>query len=397
MKPLVYFLTAITLTGAVRANEEVPLLLPEERNVLQNQSAEVGKALAPTMTTAAKSTVRIWSGSRRVAYGTVVGDGTKVISKWSEVARATGVLRVDAGGDYREVTLDGVYEDEDMVLLTINGSALTPVKWHTEPPALGGFVIAPQPDGKLAAFGVVSVLERNLRDSDMAFLGVIADQTYKGEGVRINEVQRDSGALAAGLKRGDVIMKVRDRSISGLLELKNALVGIPPGTVVPMVIRIDGQDEKVDVLLSNRPDLPTFSGDRLRAMERMGGPLSLVRDSFTHAIQSDIRLAPNQIGGPVVDLKGRPIGVTMARADRTRSFIMPASAIMEMLKKEPQHPDLFRGAPEKQAAQQPLADGRRGPRGRSLPGGEDRLRRHLSEMQRLMDHMRAEMETLENP
>jgi hypothetical protein len=34
-------------------------------------------------------------------------------------------------------------------------------------------------------------------------------------------------------------------------------------------------------------------------------------------------------------------------------------------------------------------------RGRAMPGGEDRMRRHLSDMQRLMDHLRLEMEELE--
>ena len=34
---------------------------------------------------------------------------------------------------------------------------------------------------------------------------------------------------------------------------------------------------------------------------------------------------------------------------------------------------------------------------RALPGGENRLRRHMNDMQRLMDHMRQEMEALDQP
>jgi hypothetical protein len=37
------------------------------------------------------------------------------------------------------------------------------------------------------------------------------------------------------------------------------------------------------------------------------------------------------------------------------------------------------------------------PRGRSMPGNEERMRRHLSDMERLMEHMRSEIEALEQP
>jgi hypothetical protein len=62
---------------------------------------------------------------------------------------------------------------------------LTPVRWFAMKPRLGGFLAAPQPDGRPAAFGVVSVLERNLRETDQAFLGVIGDRDFEGPGVKV--------------------------------------------------------------------------------------------------------------------------------------------------------------------------------------------------------------------
>ena len=145
-------------------DEEIPLMLPEEKAVVEAQDKQSSAAIAPELATAAKSTVSIWAGSRRLAYGTVVGDGTRVLSKWSEVARAPGNIRIGNGaGEVRAVKLAGVYEEEDLVLLSIDGAPLTPVKWSKESPKLGSFLSAPQPDGRLAGFGVVSVLERNLR------------------------------------------------------------------------------------------------------------------------------------------------------------------------------------------------------------------------------------------
>ena len=404
MKPLLNMKTSMLpivgvclLSGfAAAQDDDIPLLRPEERQAVEAQTDEFNRSLSPALAQAAKSTVRIWAGKRRLAYGTVVGDGHKILSKWSELAGASGNLRVEAaGGKVLAARISGVYEEEDLAVLETAGSALTPVKWSPESPRLGSFLAAPQPDGRPAAFGVVSVLERNLRDTDQAYLGVVGSLDFDGPGVKIQEIAPESGAAAAGLAAGDVILKVGERPISGLLELKNSLVGVPPGSKVSLQVRTRGTEKTLEVLLGNRPQLPNFPGDRLRQMERMGGPISRVRDSFTRVIQTDMRPRPDQIGGPVVDLQGRVVGLTMARADRTRSFVMPAAAVRELLKKQPQNPELAAVKQAEEMAALPVKG--RARQGRIEPGGEERLRHHLTEMQRLMDFMREEMDALETP
>ena len=396
MKSFVSIIIALAVPGVALAEEEVPLQMPNERQALDVQAEEFTQAITPTLAAAAQSTVRVWSDSRRVAYGTVIGDGTRILSKWSEIARHPENLRVDvAGEEYRDVKLSGVYEDEDLVVLEVEGKPLIPVHWSPDAPKLGSILAAPQPDGRPAAYGVVSVLERNLRETDLAFLGVIGDLEYRGPGVRIIRIAENSGAAESELRVGTVILKVADRPISGLLELKNALVGKSPGTTVPLLVETKGSSRTVDVLLKNRPEIPQFSGDRLQAMERMGGAISQVRNSFTHAIQTDMRPKPNQIGGPVVNLKGEVVGITIARADRTRSFVMPAAAVVNLLKKNAGNPDLAKVRTEETPPQLPTGSGDR--QRREMPGGEDRMRHHLSDMQRLMDHLREEMDSLEEP
>jgi len=387
-------LGALLLPGFVLAQDDIPLLRPEERQAVDAQTEEFNQSLIPALATAAKSTVRVWSGNRRLAYGTVIGDGTRILTKWSELMRTRGALTVESSdGTGIPAQISGVYPDEDLAVLETGGSSLTPVTWVDSTPPLGGFLIAPQPDGRPAAFGVVSVLERNLRDTDQAFLGVIGSPDFDGPGVKIAEVAPDSGAAAAGLRAGNVILKVGDRTISGLLELKNSLVGVNPGTTLSLWVRADGTEKKFDVMLGNRPDLPSFSGDRLRQMERMGGAISRVRDSFSSAIQTDMRPNPDQIGGPVVDLKGRVVGITMARADRTRSFVMPSAAVERLLKTPTQDPAL---AQVRQAEQAPSVPVRRMVAPQKMPpGSQQRMRRHLSEMERLMEFMREEMNGLE--
>lgn len=138
MRSIVYGIISLLLPQALFAQDEIPLLLPEEKRAVEAQADDFNKAIKPILKEAAKSTVRVWSGSRRLAYGTVVGDGTKILSKWSEVARAAGELRVDDGNEGRLVKVAGVYQDEDLALLEVQGEALTPIQWSVDAPKLGG-------------------------------------------------------------------------------------------------------------------------------------------------------------------------------------------------------------------------------------------------------------------
>ncbi len=392
---------------AQRTEEEVPLMRPDERKIVEVQSVEFNKALEPIVADAAKSTVRIWArvrGEDRVlAYGTVIGDGTSILTKWSEIDRFVDglVIKGEYGaGAKAEVT--GVFTDEDLALLTIPLEAvesenITPAKFHVSDLSLGRFLVAVRPDGKPGAFGVVGVLERNLRETDKAHLGIMADFQYRGEGVRIANVQPEYGAAEAGLRSGDVILKVNDRQISGLQELKNALSGKSPGDKVTLRIETAGKERDVEVLLSNRPVLGQFAGGRLNAMERMGGELNRIRDSFSQVVQSDMKIKADQIGGPVVDLEGRVVGITMARADRTRTYIMGSEAVEELLKSKSDTVAEARTKTEllkKELAEQNramLPEMRREAKPRDLP----RTRRHLSDIERLLGRANRELDDLD--
>ena len=394
-RPLAKFLLICALPNLATAQDEIPLLRPEERAVVDAQSEALNATLKTKLATAAQSTVRVWSGEKRLAYGTVIGDGRQVLTKWSEVANAASSLVVDGPNrEAHDAKIIGVYEEEDLAILEINGEALRPIAWSNEKPALGAFLVAPQPDGRSAAFGVVSVLERNLRETDLAFLGIGSDMEHKGQGVKVSDVQPNTGAAAAGLKEGDIVLMVKERPISGLMELKSALTGTKPGETVPLRVRTRGDEKTISVTLSKRPELPKIYNPRLEQMERMGGKISRIRDSFTQVLQSDMRPSPDQIGGPVVDLEGRVIGITVARADRTRSFIMPSAAVVKILANTPKDPSIAKvREPEKQViARAPKSDAPQLPKAPS----PQRMREHLSEMERLMEFMREEMRSLES-
>jgi S1-C subfamily serine protease len=410
---------AITLQAALLAGvhaqrgPEVPLMRPDEAETVQRQTIEFFDAIRPASQRAVASTVWVWTdttgrGKRPVVYGTVIGDGSEVLTKWSEIAMARGPIQVVGGdGKTATATVKGVYQDEDLALLSLKGARYLPVDLaKVAAPKLGSFLIAASPDDTPASVGVVAVEARSLREKDQAFLGVRLDPEHEGTGVRILGVEEESGALDAGLKEGDLILSVGGRVVNSLIEMRTALAGFGPGERVAIRYQRDGAEATVDAELKEKSEsFPQFPNQRLRQMERMGTTLSLVRSGFPSVIQTDMQLERDHCGGPVVDLDGKFAGVSIARADRTRSFIIPTQAIVELLEREPVAPQdaLDAIAREKEERQQVGQAGRPPgglppgamPRQRSVPvkpGQAENLRRHLEDMERLMERMRAEMQ-----
>lgn len=399
----------LVASAAAQSGGEVPLMRPEEAEAVQRQTVEFFDAIRPASRDAVASTVWVWIDSGRskgpAVFGTVVGDGTRVLTKWSEIAMARGPIQVvDGTGTTARAEVLGVYQDEDVALLALEGAKYPPVKLSDrEPPKLGRFLIAASPDDTPASVGVVAVEARSLRDKDQAFLGVRLDPDHEGAGVRVAGIEDGSGAAEAGLKEGDVILSIGGRAVGSLIEMRTALAGHGPGERIEVRYSRDGRVATVEAGLKEKSEsFPQFPNGRLRQMERMGTSQSLVRSGFPSVIQTDMQLDRDRCGGPVVDLDGRIVGMTIARADRTRSFVIPTNALIDLLEREPVKPEVAQAALAKRDEErQPVGRDRArsvppAPRAVPIePGSAERLRRHLEDMQRLMERMRDEMEGIE--
>jgi S1-C subfamily serine protease len=404
-------LQAALLAGSqAQRGPEVPLMRPEEAEVVQRQTLEFFDAIRPASRDAVASTVWVWAdtgrgGKRPVALGTVIGDGTRALTKWSEIAMAVGPIQVVGGdGTTAKATVLGVYQDEDLAVLSLEGARYRAVGIENlVAPKLGSFLIAASPDDTPVSVGVVAVEARSLREKDQAFLGVRPNPKHEGKGVMILGIEESSGAAGAGLRENDIILTLGERPVNSLIEMRTALTAYGPGDRVAIRYLRDGKEATVEAELKEKSEnFPQFPNDRLRQMERMGTSLSLVRGGFPSAIQTDMQLERDHVGGPVVDLDGKFAGIAIARADRTRSFIIPAKAVAELLAKDPVAPDVAQEAlaqqgEERQRVGQAVPPGGQPPQ-RAIPVPPKRaenLRRHLEDMERLMDRMRTEMEGIE--
>ena len=76
----------------------------------------------------------------------------------------------------------------------------------------------------------------------------------------------------------------------------------------------------------------------------MAGAISKNRHGFSEALQHDMSLDVNEVGGPIVDLKGRVVGMNIARSGRIESMAIPAATMKKLLEKvnegQLNHPEL---------------------------------------------------------
>ena len=91
------------VAGNLATAQDVPLQRPEEKMETRKQSAEIYEAVRPVARKVSASTVWVWVRGRQVALGTAVGDGTQVLTKWSEIGINYDSIQV-VGGDGRQAS-----------------------------------------------------------------------------------------------------------------------------------------------------------------------------------------------------------------------------------------------------------------------------------------------------
>ena len=120
-------------------------------------------------------------------------------------------------------------------------------------------------------------------------------------------------------------------------------------------------------------------------MNALGGHVyNEVRGDFPNVIQSDMQIQPEDCGAPVVGLDGAVIGMTVARAGRIKSYIIPTSSIIELLAKAPDKPTRFELARRESLDTKLL---RRHLRSRGKSDSPEAIRGHLEELRRFEESM----------
>ena len=242
---------------------------------------------------------------------------------------------VDVQGRYAELKPIGVYESYDLVLLSDDfGLKPLAVKDYAQP-ALGDFLALAGAGGKAIGFGVVSVLERSLREADKAYLGVVMNfDNVADNGVMLMQIMPGTPADRAGLMKGDRVISIGGKSLKSATETRNVIQNLKPGDQKIFKIRRGTNVLELSVVFEARQERTSKKSEKINKMELLGGAISEVRDFFPRVIQTDIQVSKNSMAAPAFNLNGKFIGLTISRS-RMKTYLIPADDLIALLKTAP--------------------------------------------------------------
>ena len=330
----------VLLSDQITLAEQV-LFLPQDR---QTVGRRVRNAFKETATEAGQWTVELTRHRKEVALGLIVSSKGEILTKLSQVqppgstsqlASTTGesagrlMCRLP-GGKQVEATVIASDPETDLALLKVEADGLKAAEFGKGfKPELGRWVVTPSTGGLVKMIGIVSAQPRSIpAEKVFGVLGVQLDQV--GGTARIMEVFEDSGAKAAGLKSGDLVVRCDDKDITSSGSLQYQIRQRKPGEEVTLRILRDDKPETVKVTLTH--PFGMFLS-QFAHQNRMGTDLSKRADGYQEVFSHDSDVRPEECGGPLLDLDGKVIGINIARAGRTETMALPVSVVEQALER----------------------------------------------------------------
>lgn len=285
-------------------------------------------AFVPQRQVIQKSSAVIYDGRKEIAYGTVISADGYLLTKASVVE---GVGKIDVRVDkesFKDAKVVMTDPRWDVALLKIDATELTPVVFAPDSKLpRGTWVVVngvTSRTNRRVMAGIISADVREILPEGGAVLGVTLKETKKG--LTVEEVSKDSGAEKAGMKKGDILTAIAGKPFKEIAALGKLLAEMKSGTDVKVTLLRDGKKTELDVKLSAR-------GDLFREVSRndmMSGDFSNRRSGFPRVIQHDVLGASITMGGPVLDLEGRAVGMNIARANRAETYAIPVEELREL-------------------------------------------------------------------
>ncbi len=108
------------------------------------------------------------------------------------------------------------------------------------------------PSGTAPAVGSPPAAASGAPPARRVSFGTMPDFSFEGPGVKVEGVVPGSPAEKAGVKAGDVVLKLDGKDVANLRDFSEKLKGMAPGQVVKATLRRDGKDLEVAVTLVER-------------------------------------------------------------------------------------------------------------------------------------------------
>ena len=316
--------------------------------------AAITDLFEPQRQTIQKCSAVIYHQRKEIAYGVVVSKDGYILTKASEIEVIDGLdisdlanlkssmpgepnagsielsVRVDKESfeDVKVISVDPLW---DVALLKVEAQDLTPAEYAPDSKLeQGTWVVvngATSRTKRRVLAGIISAKPREIPTAGGAGLG-LALEIVKDK-LEVKQVYEEGGAKVAGVLAGDLVFAIDDKKVIKLEEIAKILKDRKVGDEVKLTVR--RAEKNLDLKVKLAP-----LGEMERQPDRndeMSGDFSKRRSGFPRIIQHDILANSETMGGPVLDMKGRVVGMNIARANRAETFAIPVEELQELTKR----------------------------------------------------------------
>ena len=205
------------LGGSIELKFELPSLRNRVVGQFERQHRATLEQFDPVAALQHESVVEIWKADEWVAMGAVVDASGVILTKASELGDKQDIQVILHDQTSASAQVTKIDKTNDLAILTIPRTKLTPIRWSNNQPLNGTFLVTPGIDGSTLAIGTYSSTPRALSGTKQGYLGV-KPQTVPG-GVMLVEVSRNEAGERAGLKDGDIVTSIANRQIVDVTDL----------------------------------------------------------------------------------------------------------------------------------------------------------------------------------
>ncbi len=291
---------------------------------LGKNADQIKEAFRDALSQASRFTVRINGDRGQLALGTVVDSNGYILTKASQLSGKV-TCRLPGGREVPAETVR-VIKSHDLALLKVD-HRLPAVQFSSAPSSTVemGSLLASSGQGTWPlAVGVVSGGPVEILSEPK--LGILMDQY--GNLPRVDQVMAGSGADEAGVKNGDLILALNGEPVATSAELIQRINQNYPGDELQLRIARAGKEVELSAVLGRKSDFDVATAE---FEEFIGGQLSVRRTGFPRVLMHDTVILPRHCGGPVVDVHGNFVGINIARADRTASYLLLAEDLKPLV------------------------------------------------------------------